>query len=116
MSCPPKLLPTYFNSTVYGWKGELEVEVMGSEIVTLTIGYITGWPPRTKQFTVEFDKNSKRSREGGRNAGKREEQREGEREGWSENREERGRDGVRGGKERGKKDRRERSSFLYIIM
>ena len=114
MSCPTKLLPTYFNSTVYGWKGELEVEVMGSEIVTLTIGYITGWPTRSSQFTVEFDKNSKRLREGGRNAGRKEEQREGEREGWSANRKKRGRDGVRGGKEREKKDRRERRRVSSI--
>ena len=48
----------YFNSTVLGWKGELEVEVEALGNVTLTIGYSNGLADRTKRFNLIYDVNS----------------------------------------------------------
>ena len=43
---------------MYGWKGELEVEVEALGNVTLTIGYSNGLPNRARQFNLQYDVNN----------------------------------------------------------
>ena len=101
----------YFNSTVYGWKGELEVEVEALGNVTLTIGYSNGLPNRARQFNLQYDVNSEIWR--GVKEGQRRQEgtrdiewgrgREKERMGWSDIEKGVGRDGE---KERGRERKR----------